>query len=47
MSDLTASMPPVQYADVNGVRMAYYEVGPRGVGTPVVFCHGFPEIAFS
>jgi pimeloyl-ACP methyl ester carboxylesterase len=47
MSDLTASMPPVQYADVNGVRMAYYEVGPRGVGTPVVFCHGFPEIAYS
>jgi pimeloyl-ACP methyl ester carboxylesterase len=47
MSDLTASMPPVQYADVNGVRMAYYEVGPRGVGTPVVFCHGFPELAYS
>jgi pimeloyl-ACP methyl ester carboxylesterase len=40
-------MPPVQYADVNGVRMAYYEVGPRGRGTPVVFCHGFPELAFS
>ena len=47
MSDLTASMPPVQYADVNGVRMAYYEVGPRGEGTPVIFCHGFPEIAYS
>ena len=47
MSDLTASMPPVQFAEVNGVRMAYYEVGPRGVGTPVVFCHGFPEIAYS
>jgi pimeloyl-ACP methyl ester carboxylesterase len=47
MSDLDASMPPVQYADVNGLRMAYYEVGPRGVGTPVMFCHGFPEIAYS
>ena len=47
MSDLETSMPPVQYADVNGVRMAYYEVGPRGVGTPVVFCHGFPELAYS
>ena len=40
-------MPPVQYADVNGVRMAFYEVGPRGEGTPIVFCHGFPELAFS
>ena len=26
--------------------MAYYEVGPRE-GIPVVFCHGFPELAFS
>jgi pimeloyl-ACP methyl ester carboxylesterase len=42
-----AQMPPVQYADVNGIRMAFYEVGPRGKGTPIVFCHGFPELAFS
>ena len=47
MSDILArQMPPVQYADVNGVRMAYYEVGPRE-GMPVIFCHGFPELAFS
>jgi pimeloyl-ACP methyl ester carboxylesterase len=26
--------------------MAYYEVGPRR-GVPVIFCHGFPELAFS
>jgi pimeloyl-ACP methyl ester carboxylesterase len=26
--------------------MAYYECGPR-TGTPVIFCHGFPEIAYS
>ncbi|MFI4935234.1 MAG: alpha/beta fold hydrolase [Caulobacterales bacterium] len=39
-------MPPVKYADVGGVRLAYYEVGPR-TGVPVVFCHGFPELAFS
>ncbi len=39
-------MPPVQYAEVNGVRLAYYEAGPR-VGTPVILCHGFPELAFS
>ncbi|MDP1962232.1 MAG: alpha/beta hydrolase, partial [Reyranella sp.] len=40
-------MPPVQYADVNGIRMAYYEAGPVGEGVPLVFCHGFPELAFS
>jgi len=39
-------MPPVAYAETNGVRVAYYEVGPR-VGVPVIFCHGFPELAFS
>jgi len=39
-------MPPVQHADTNGVRMAYHEVGPRE-GVPVIFCHGFPELAFS
>ncbi len=42
---LSARMPPVQYADTNGIRMAYYEVA--GEGVPVVFCHGFPELAFS
>lgn len=47
MSAITAMMPPVQYADVNGIRMAYYEAGPRGEGVPLVFCHGFPELAFS
>ena len=26
--------------------MAYYEAGPRQ-GVPVIFCHGFPELAFS
>lgn len=46
MSALETLMPPVQYADVNGVRLAYYEAGPRK-GVPIVFCHGFPELAFS
>lgn len=40
-------MPPVKYAETNGVRLAYYEVGPHGSRVPVVFCHGFPELAFS
>lgn len=43
---LIQAMPPVQYAQVNGVRMAYYEAGPRR-GVPIVLCHGFPELAFS
>ncbi len=46
MSALETMMPPVQYADLGDVRLAYYEAGPRG-GVPVVFCHGFPELAFS
>ena len=47
MPDQLPDMPPVQYAQVNGIRMAYYEAGPKGVGTPVIFSHGFPEIAYS
>ncbi|WP_374576060.1 alpha/beta fold hydrolase [Phenylobacterium sp.] len=46
MSAPIAGMPPVQYAPVNGINMAYYEAGPRE-GVPVIFCHGFPEIAYS
>lgn len=40
------AMPPVQRAQVNGIELAWYEAGPRG-GTPIVLCHGFPELAFS
>jgi pimeloyl-ACP methyl ester carboxylesterase len=47
MSDLHHAMPPVKRAAINGLSMAYYEVGPRGRGTPVIFCHGFPELAYS
>ena len=46
MSTLDTLMPPVKHAPVNGIDMAYYEVGPR-TGVPVIFCHGFPELAFS
>ena len=46
MSALETMMPPVKYAELGDVRMAYYEVAPHS-GTPVVFCHGFPELAFS
>lgn len=43
---LTAAMPPVQTAQVNGIEMAYYEAGPKD-GPAIVLCHGFPETAFS
>ncbi len=46
MSALETMMPPLEYADLGDVRLAYWEAGPRR-GTPVVFCHGFPELAFS
>lgn len=39
-------MPEPRFADVNGIRLAYYEAGPRR-GIPIVLCHGFPELAFS
>lgn len=40
-------MPPLQYADVNGIRLAFYEAGPKTDSLPFVLCHGWPEIAFS
>lgn len=40
-------MPPLQYADVNGIRMGYYEAGPADDKLPLVLCHGWPELAFS
>ena len=46
MSALETMMPAVKYAELGDVRMAYYEAGPQR-GVPVVFCHGFPELAFS
>jgi pimeloyl-ACP methyl ester carboxylesterase len=43
---LAPPLPAPSFAQVNGVRMAYYEAGPR-VGVPIVLCHGFPELAYS
>lgn len=40
-------MPPLQYAQVNGIRMGFYEAGPKTDTPPLVLCHGWPEIAFS
>lgn len=43
---MTLPMPPVQFAEVNGLRLAYYEAGPR-TGIPIILCHGWPELAYS
>jgi microsomal epoxide hydrolase/non-specific protein-tyrosine kinase len=40
-------MPPLRFAQTNGIRMGYYEAGPSTDRPPVVLCHGWPEIAFS
>ena len=40
-------MPPLQFARVNGIRMGFYEAGPRIDKPPLVLCHGWPELAFS
>ena len=41
------TMPPLQHADINGIRMGYYDAGPKTDAIPMVLCHGWPEIAFS
>jgi pimeloyl-ACP methyl ester carboxylesterase len=40
-------MPPLQFAETNGIRMGYYEAGPITDQPPMILCHGWPEIAFS
>ena len=40
-------MPPLRFAQTNGIRMGYYEAGPKTDAPPIVLCHGWPEIAFS
>jgi pimeloyl-ACP methyl ester carboxylesterase len=40
-------MPPLQFAPTNGIRMGYYDAGPRDAALPLVLCHGWPELAFS
>jgi pimeloyl-ACP methyl ester carboxylesterase len=42
-----AEMPGAQFAEINGIRLAYYEAGPAQDAPPFVLCHGWPELAFS
>ena len=37
-------LPEPRFIQTNGIRMAVYEDGD---GFPIVFCHGFPELAYS
>ncbi len=46
MTILDRQMPPVAYAETDAGPLAFYEIGPRH-GVPIVFSHGFPELAFS
>src|SRR5258705_7224023 len=38
---------PLQSAKVIGIRMVYYEAGPRSDTPRLILCNGWPEIAFS
>ena len=40
-------MPPLQFADLPGLRMGYYDAGPKDDPAPLVLLHGWPELAFS
>ena len=40
-------MPSLQFAQTNGIRMGYYDAGPKSDKPPLVLCHGWPELAFS
>jgi pimeloyl-ACP methyl ester carboxylesterase len=40
-------MPKLEFAPTNGIRMGYYDAGPKTDAPPMVLCHGWPEMAFS
>lgn len=40
-------MPPLQFAELPGLRMGYYDAGPKDDSAPLVLLHGWPELAFS
>ena len=44
---MTVAMPPVHFADLGPIRMAYYEAGIRTGRPSLILCHGFPETAYS
>jgi pimeloyl-ACP methyl ester carboxylesterase len=34
-------MPELAFAQTNGIRMGYYDAGPKSDKPPVVLCHGW------
>ncbi len=42
---MATPFPDAEFAETNGIRLAYYQCGARS-GLPVVLCHGWPEIAY-
>ncbi len=42
----TVGFPEPRFVQANGIRIAVYAAGPD-TGLPVIFSHGFPELAFS
>ncbi|MEE4300396.1 MAG: alpha/beta hydrolase [Pseudomonadales bacterium] len=43
---MSAAFPAARRITTNGIELAVHEAGPAD-GPAVVFCHGFPELAFS
>jgi pimeloyl-ACP methyl ester carboxylesterase len=39
--------PPARRIEANGICLSVHGAGPVHARPPIVFCHGFPEIAFS
>lgn len=42
-----SDFPTPERISVNGVELEVFEAGRHNYGTPVVLCHGWPELAFS
>lgn len=43
----TVAWPTPQFIRVNGIRMALHAAGPQSDRPPLVFVHGWPELAYS
>jgi len=39
-------MPEPRTFERDGVRIVYYDAGPKSAAPPLVLCHGFPDMAF-
>ncbi|GAA2037845.1 alpha/beta hydrolase [Agromyces tropicus] len=44
---IPTAFPEPTLIPVNGVELEVFEAGRRDAGTPIVLCHGWPELAYS